>query len=100
MTGERRTGGGEGDKCCLARQGEWWDSAMICALAMLDWEVKNKTKRKNRQSPLAHLFLSSRYCLPGPVCAADSFVGPVAAGGSTVHAAADGAVQHIRCCTD
>ncbi len=26
--GERRTGGGEGDKCCLARQGERWDSAL------------------------------------------------------------------------
>jgi hypothetical protein len=64
---------------------------------MLDWEVKEeekKEKRKKRQSPLAHLISSSRNCLPGPVCAADSSVGPIAAGGSTVHAA-DGALQHI-----
>jgi hypothetical protein len=69
---------------------------------MLDWEVKEeekKEKRKKRQSPLAHLISSSQYCLPGPVCAADSSVGPIAAGGSTVHAA-DDAVQHIGCCTD
>jgi hypothetical protein len=74
---------------------------MICDSAMLDWEVKEKRKKKKekRQSQLSHLFSSSRYCLPGPVCAADSFVGPIAAGGSTVHAA-DGAVQHISCCTD
>ncbi len=68
---------------------------MICGYAMLDWEVKEekkKEKREKQQRPLAHLISSSRYCLPGLVCAADSSVGPIAAGGSTVHAA-DGAVQ-------
>jgi hypothetical protein len=42
----------------LARQGEWWDSALICGSAMLDWEVKEekkKEKEKKLQSPLAHL---------------------------------------------
>ncbi len=75
---------------------------LICGSAMLDWEVKEenkKEKRKKRQSPLAHLISSSWYCLPGPVYAADSSVGLIAAGGSTVHAAV-GAVQHIECCTD
>jgi hypothetical protein len=96
--GERRTGGGEGDKRCLARQGELWDSALICGSAMLDWEVKEEEKRKKEKNGRA-LISSSRYCLPGPVCAADSSVGPIEAGGSTVHAA-DGAVQHIGCCTD
>ncbi len=55
-TGERRTGGGEGDKCCLARQGKLWGFAMICAPAILDRGVKEE-ERKNtkRQSLLAHL---------------------------------------------
>ena len=44
-TRERRTGGGESDKCCLARQGKRWDSAMICDSAMLDWEVKEEKKK-------------------------------------------------------
>jgi hypothetical protein len=69
---------------------------------MFDWEVKGKNekeKRNKRQSLLNHLISSSRHCLPGPVCAADSSVGPIAAGGSTVHAV-DSAVQHIGCCTD
>ncbi len=92
--GERRTGGGEGDKCSLARQGERCDSALICGSAMLDWEVKEEKKQEKRikrQSLLAHLISSSRYCLPGPFCAADSSFGAIAAGGSTVHVA-DGAV--------
>ncbi len=82
----------------LARQGERWDSALICASAMLDWEVKEEKKKekgKKRQSPMAHLISSIRYCLPGPICAADSSVGPIAAGGSTVHAAES--VQTVQC---
>ncbi len=70
-----------------------------CSPAILDWGVREEEKKKKkRQSLLAHLISSGLYFLPGPVCAADSSVGPIAAGGSTVHAA-DGAVQHIMCCT-
>jgi hypothetical protein len=70
---------------------------MICDSAMLDWDVKGR--KTNQQSPLAHLISSSQYCLPGPVCAADSSVGSIATGGSTVHVV-NGAVQHIGYCID
>jgi hypothetical protein len=57
---------------------------------------RKEEKKEKRQSLLAHLISSGQYCLPDPVCAADSSVGPIAAGGFTVHPA-DGAVQHIGC---
>ena len=75
------------------------DMCFCCYAQLGDEGKKIKIKEKKRQSPLTRLIPSSRYCLPGPVYAADSSVGPIAAGGSTVHAV-DSAVQHIGCCTD
>ncbi len=94
-TGERRTGGGEGDKCCLARQGELWDFqvAKYCPPAMMCYPRLGRNGRKEKRKKTAEPVG------PGPVCAADSSVGQIATGASTVHAA-DGAVQHIACCTD